>query len=103
MTRADETPTNILVSAATLSTELRQACLDEAWARYRRRDFEVSEALSRALVAVDVASPPYRTLLAASLYRLGRAHEAVAEIDEALNHRPDDPDLLELRALLVRN
>jgi cytochrome c-type biogenesis protein CcmH/NrfG len=99
MTRAQDPG----ASTSGLSSELRQACLDEAWTRYRQRDFEICEALSRSLVAVDLTSTPYRTLLAASLFRLGRAGEAVAEIDDLLAWQPADEDLLELRAVLLGN
>jgi hypothetical protein len=107
MTRAQESGENpretITESVLGLTQELRQACLDEAWTRYRQSDFETSAALSRTLVAADLKSTPYRTLLAASLFRLGRAAEAVAQVDDLLTVQPENEDLLELRALLHGN
>src|SRR5690349_1485466 len=68
MTRTQDPGDKRGSSIPSLAPELRQACLDEAWNRYQKRDFEISERLSRTLVAADLGSTQYRTLLAASLF-----------------------------------
>jgi cytochrome c-type biogenesis protein CcmH/NrfG len=103
MTRAFEMSENRRDLTPPLSLELRQACLDDAWASYQKQDYQLCEALSRALVAADTANGRYRALLAAALFRQGRGNEALGEIDDFLANQPDDRDLLELRGVLAGN
>jgi TolB-like protein len=78
--------------------ELDPLCLvvgtSAAWIQYVTGDCEGAIATCRNVMDMDPRFPPSRRVLGAALLQLGRAAEAVAELESAAAEAPEDPVLL---------
>jgi hypothetical protein len=85
--------------------EITDDALDQimatAYSSYQAGRYEETAVLCRGLIATDHTYWWSHSLYAATLRRLGRLDEALAETDEGLHHEPREPKLLALRAELV--
>jgi tetratricopeptide (TPR) repeat protein len=77
-------------------------CLSMAYRLYSQGRFAQAEVMCRGLVAADHRYWYAHALLAATLQKLGRFREALAEVDEGLRHEPGNDKLLAQRAHLER-
>ena len=68
-----------------------------AYQLYQVGRYAETEVLCRGLVAADHKYWWSYSLYAATLRRLGRLHEALAELDKGLAYEPNEPKLLFMR------
>ena len=80
------------------AVELDPLCLvvgtSAAWVHYAVRDYDASIEACRRVINLDARYMPARRMLAAAFLQLGRAAEAVAELESAATMAPDDPVVL---------
>jgi TolB-like protein/Flp pilus assembly protein TadD len=86
------------VREAHRARELDPLCLvvgtSAAWTQYVTGDYEAAIATCRQVIDMDASFPPARRVLGAALLQLGRAIEAVSELESAATIVPGDPVLL---------
>jgi tetratricopeptide (TPR) repeat protein len=84
---------------AQYAMELDPLCLvagtsGAAWIHYALRDYDAAVNSCRRVIELDARYVPARRMLAAAFLQLGRAADAVAELESAATIAPEDPVLL---------
>jgi len=100
-TVAEYLRTTTMKSILGIADEALDQIMATAYALYQAGRYEETAVLCRGLIATDHTYWWSHSLYAATLRRLGRLDEALAETDEGLRHEPREPKLLALRAELV--
>jgi tetratricopeptide (TPR) repeat protein len=89
-----------------ITDEALDAVMALAYQLYQVGRYAEAEVLCRGLVAADHKYWWSYSLYAATLRRLGRLREALAELEKGLTYEPNEPKLLfmrgEIRAALAR-
>jgi hypothetical protein len=83
--------------------EVLDICRTTGYELYKARNYPQAELVSRGLVAADHLHWYHHCLLAATLQKLGRFSEALAQLEEGLRHLPGQPRLLALRTAIAQS
>ena len=84
-----------------LAPEALDVCRMTGYELYKARNYPQAEVVCRGLVAADNQNWYHHSLLAATLQKMGRYSEAVAQIEEGLRCLPGQPRLLSLRTAIA--
>ena len=74
--------------------EALDAVMSVAFQLYQAGRYAETEVLCRGLIAADHKNAWSYSLYAATLRRMGRPHDALAQIEAGLAYEPDEPKLL---------
>ena len=74
--------------------EALDAVMAVAFQLYQAGRYSETEVLCRGLIATDHKEAWSYSLYAATLRRMGRPHDALAQIETGLAYEPDEPKLL---------
>jgi tetratricopeptide (TPR) repeat protein len=94
----DETPMRALLG---IPPEVIDEFLASAYQLYRDGRYSEAEIVCRGVVAADHRYWYPYTLYAATLQKMGRFREALAQVDQGLKYEPGHPQLIVLRDEIV--
>ena len=84
-----------------IAPEALDTCRMTGYELYKARNYVQAELVCRGLVAADQHNWYHHSLLAATLQKMGRYAEAIAQVEEGLRYLPEQPRLLSLRTAIA--